>query len=276
MVSFKNLSLLLAALVPFAAAGPVRRDDAPDVAGKYIVVLKDDITTEGAESHLSWVNSVHKRSADGDDFAGVEKKYDFSGFRGYSGKFDDATLEEIRNNPDVRIPSHILARPLKAQDTNIAQVADVEEDQIFTLSASQSNAPWGLASLSSSRAGATTYNYDASAGEGGYAYVVDSGINIAHSDFGGRAVRGYNAAGGTFTDSIGHGTHVAGTIGGSTYGVAKKATLVDVKVFLGEQSSTSIILEGFQWAVNDITSKGRSGAVINMSLGKFQPCYVDN
>ena len=132
---------------------------------------------------------------------------------------------------------------------------------------SQPNAPWGLASLSSTRPGSTTYNYDSSAGSGGYAYIVDSGINIAHNDFGGRAVRGYNAAGGTFTDSIGHGTHVAGTIGGSTYGVAKKATLIDVKVFLGEQSSTSIILDGFNWAVNDAVSKGRRGAVINMSLG---------
>lgn len=103
MVSFKNLSLLLAALVPFAAAGPVRRDDdKPDVSGKYIVVLKDNVTPEGAESHLSWVNSVHKRSADGTDLSGVETKYDFDGFHGYAGKFDEATLEEIRNNPDVR------------------------------------------------------------------------------------------------------------------------------------------------------------------------------
>lgn len=101
MVSLKNLSLLLAAIVPFAAAGPVPRDDGPDVAGKYIVILKDEVTPEGAESHLSWVNSVHRRSADGSDLSGVENKYDFSGFRGYAGKFDGATLEEIRNNPDV-------------------------------------------------------------------------------------------------------------------------------------------------------------------------------
>lgn len=131
----------------------------------------------------------------------------------------------------------------------------------------QNNAPWGLASLSSSRPGSTTYNYDDSAGSGGYVYVVDSGINIAHNDFGGRAVRGYNAAGGSFDDTIGHGTHVAGTIGGSTYGVAKKTNIIDVKVFIGRESSTSIILDGFNWAVNDAVSKGRRGAVVNMSLG---------
>ena len=133
----------------------------------------------------------------------------------------------------------------------------------------QSNAPWGLATLSSTSPGGSTYRYDDSAGKGTYGYVVDSGINIDHSDFGGRAVRGYNAAGGQHEDTIGHGTHVAGTIGGETYGVAKEATLVDVKVFRGEESSTAIILDGFQWAVNDIVEQGREGvSVINMSLGK--------
>lgn len=163
--------------------------------------------------------------------------------------------------------------------SNIPKVAEVEEDQIFRLYAveSQSDAPWGLASISSTTPGADTYNYDSSAGSGGYAYVVDSGINVDHSDFGGRAVRGYNAAGGTFDDTLGHGTHVAGTIGGATYGVAKEVNLVDVKVFLGEESSTSIILEGYEWAVNDITSKGREGkSVINMSLGTWISCCADD
>lgn len=103
MVSFKNLAIFLAALVPLAAAGPLRnRDDTPDVAGKYIVILKDDVSDESAKSHLSWVNgNVQKRSLEGGDVAGVEKTYDFGGFHGYAGKFDEATLEEIRNNPEV-------------------------------------------------------------------------------------------------------------------------------------------------------------------------------
>lgn len=100
---FKNLSLLLAALVPLAAAGPVARDVVKplDVSGKYIVILKDDISSEAAESHMTWVNGVHKRNLDGRQLSGVEMQYGFGNFHGYSGKFDDATLEEIRNNPEV-------------------------------------------------------------------------------------------------------------------------------------------------------------------------------
>lgn len=67
---------------------------------------------------------------------------------------------------------------------------------------------------------------------------------------------------------MGHGTHVAGIVGGATYGVAKRTNLIAVKVFEGRQASTSQILDGFQWAINDIVSKGRqNAAVINMSLG---------
>lgn len=143
----------------------------------------------------------------------------------------------------------------------------------------QTGATWGLGSISSRQPGSTTYRYDDSAGEGSYAYVVDSGININHNEFEGRAEQGYNAAGGEFDDTFGHGTHVAGTIGGKTYGVAKKATLVDVKVFIGRQSTTSIILDGYQWAVEDIVAKGRaSRSVINMSLGKayrYRPSITD-
>lgn len=152
------------------------------------------------------------------------------------------------------------------------QVAHVEEDQIWYIDAltSQSGAPWGLGAISHKGEASTTYIYDTSAGEGTYAYVVDTGINVDHEEFGGRASLAYNAVGGQHVDSVGHGTHVAGTIGGETYGVSKKANLLSVKVFQGESSSTSIILDGFNWAANDIVSKGRTGkSAINMSLGEY-------
>ena len=79
---------------------------------------------------------------------------------------------------------------------------------------------------------------------------------------------GYNAVGGDATDTVGHGTHVAGTIGSRTYGVSKKATIIGVKVFAGESGSTSVILDGYNWAVNDIVNQGRTGnSVVSMSLG---------
>ena len=122
--------------------------------------------------------------------------------------------------------------------------------------------------MSHRNSGSTSYVYDTTAGQGSYAYIVDTGILATHNEFEGRASLGYNAVGGGSADSVGHGTHVAGTIAGRTYGVAKKATIVAVKVFQGSSSSTSIIIDGFNWAFNDITSKGRSSrAVVSASLG---------
>ncbi|EHA53404.1 alkaline proteinase [Pyricularia oryzae 70-15] len=232
MLHLKNLAVFLAALAPFAAGAPIDKEPQVKVAGKYIVTLKPGIAARDIESHMGWVNSVHRRNvADGKEVAGVENKFDILDFHAYAGEFDEATLEEIRNSPD-------------------------------------SSAPWGLASVSSRSSGATTYRYDSSAGSGVYAYIVDSGINTAHVDFEGRAVKGFNAAGGANEDTLGHGSHVAGTIGGKTYGVAKSVNLVDVKVFTGRSASTSTIISGFNWAVSDIQSKNRVGkAVINMSLG---------
>lgn len=116
--------------------------------------------------------------------------------------------------------------------------------------------------------------------------LSDTGIRLTHREFGGRAVFGYNSVPGTTdTDTEGHGTfvtpqfffirftltapsHVAGTIGSTTYGVAKRTTLVAVKVFDGSTGSASQVIAGFEWAANDIVSKERKDtAVINMSLG---------
>lgn len=147
----------------------------------------------------------------------------------------------------------------------------IEPVQLYypTALTSQENATHGLGTISSREPGSSVYTYDDSAGKGGYAYVLDSGIRLTHEEFGGRATFGYNPAGGDNVDTMGHGTHVAATIAGSTFGVAKGAEVIDIKVF-GEGPSTSdIILDGFQWAVDDIIAKDRVGrAVLNLSLGK--------
>ncbi|KAL5049017.1 hypothetical protein BDW71DRAFT_195843 [Aspergillus fruticulosus] len=256
MHSFRRSLLLLGALLPAVFGAPVEpRRAAEKVPGKYIVTFKSGLDVDQIDAHTTWASNVHKRNlerrglAERDQYSGIDKNYKINKFAAYSGSFDDATIEEIRNSADV---------------------AYVEEDQIWYIDSltSQEDAPWGLGAISHKGESSTTYIYDTSAGEGTYAYVVDTGINVNHEEFGGRASLAYNAVGGQHVDSVGHGTHVAGTIGGATYGVSKKANLLSVKVFQGESSSTSIILDGFNWAANDIVSKGRTGkSAINMSLG---------
>ncbi|KAJ4164436.1 hypothetical protein LMH87_006112 [Akanthomyces muscarius] len=243
MVGFKSFAALFLAALGAAAPTPS--------GGKYIITLKDGASAAKVESHLQWVNEVHARSLGRRDLNlnGVEKTYEIGSFNGYAGNFDAATVEEIRNNPEV---------------------AEVELDQEWTLYdlTEQSNVPHGLATISHRESGSSDYIYDSSAGQGAYAYVVDSGVNIDHVEFEGRATRGYNAAGGQDTDTLGHGTHVSGTIASKSYGVAKKASIVSVKVFSGRTADTSVILDGYNWAVKDIIAKKRqSRSVINMSLG---------
>ncbi|TQV98638.1 hypothetical protein V2A60_007645 [Cordyceps javanica] len=243
MVGFKSFAALFLAAIGTAAPAPS--------GGKYIVTLKNGVTASSVESHLQWVSEVHARSVGRRDLNlnGVEKTYGIGSFNGYAGDFDAATIEEIRNNPEV---------------------AEVELDQEWSLFGltTQNNVPHGLATISHRQSGASNYIYDSSAGQGAYAYVVDSGVNIDHVEFEGRASRGYNAAGGEDVDSVGHGTHVSGTIASKSYGVAKKANIISVKVFSGDSGSVSDVLDGYNWAVNDIVAKRRqSRSVINLSLG---------
>ncbi|CDR37759.1 CYFA0S01e16556g1_1 [Cyberlindnera fabianii] len=114
-----------------------------------------------------------------------------------------------------------------------------------------------------------SYTYEHT-GAGVHVYVIDSGIQIEHPDFEGRAIRGANFVPDEGPgDMNGHGTHVAGLIGSKTYGVAKDLTIVEVKALSGKgQGAISAILEAMQWAANDRQSKGHNG-VLNMSLGGF-------
>jgi subtilisin family serine protease len=159
---------------------------------------------------------------------------------------------------------------------NASGVAAVEPDAVVTTQVTQSNAPWGLDRIDQrNRPLSTTYNYTRT-GTGVRAYIIDTGIRFAHGDFGGRAVTGYDAVdGGSADDCNGHGTHVASTVGGARYGVAKSVTLVGVRVLNCQGSgTTSGVVAGIDWA----TSNHQAGtpAVANLSLGGGASTAIDS
>jgi len=144
------------------------------------------------------------------------------------------------------------------------RVKYVEEDGIVTADVTQSNPPWGLDRIDQrNRPLSATYTYNWT-GSGVRAYVIDTGIRTTHSQFGGRASNVFDAFGGSGADCNGHGTHVAGTIGGSTYGVAKSSLLRGVRVLNCSGSGTnSGVIAGVDWVTNNHINP----AVANMSLG---------
>jgi subtilisin family serine protease len=147
----------------------------------------------------------------------------------------------------------------------------IEENQVYTVQAcnSQSSAIWNLQRVNthpiSGMDGKYSYGELASNVD---AYIVDTGILLTHEEFSGRAVWGINAVGdGKDTDCQGHGTHVAGTVGGRTVGIARGVTLFAVKVLGCDGSGTTTgVINGINWVATNARNRGRK-SVANMSLG---------
>ena len=152
-----------------------------------------------------------------------------------------------------------------AQDPSVTRI---EPDRVVGIDATQNPATWGLDRIDQRNLPLnSTYTYTAT-GTGVKAYIIDTGILGTHNDFGGRVLSGYTAIsdGNGTADCNGHGTHVAGTVGGTTYGVAKGVSLVPVRVLscAGSGSNTGVIA-GVEWVTADHAAG--TPAVANMSLG---------
>jgi cerevisin len=183
--------------------------------------------------------------------------------------------------PSKLRPTNVLLNFL-ANFFPLRQVAYIERDTVVYASELERNAPWGLARISHREPlnlrTFSKYNYDVDSGEGVKVYVIDTGINVKHVDFEGRAEWGATIPDGDpDEDGNGHGSHCAGTIAGKRYGVAKKAKPVAVKVLRSNGSgSMSDVVKGVEWATEQHqidkdaalkANKKYKGAVANMSLG---------
>ena len=170
------------------------------------------------------------------------------------------------------------AKMTKKQAEKLAadpRVSYVEQDAEVSLNATQSNATWGLDRIDQRNLPlSTTYTYNTTASNVNV-YVIDTGVRTSHAEFGGRASIGTDTVGDgqNGNDCHGHGTHVAGTTAGSTYGVAKGARVVGVRVLDCQGSGTNAgVIAGIDW----VTSNAVKPAVANMSLGGSASTSLDN
>jgi len=221
--------------------GPAPVVQAPErgIPGQYIVLVK-----RGAEPRsvaaIAGVNPRHLYTA---------------ALNGFAAALNQGQLTAMQHNPDV---------------------AYIEQDAEVNSASTETSASWGLDRIDQHALPLSrTFTY-ANTGAGVKAYIIDTGIRFSHSEFGGRAVTGFDAVdGGSADDCNGHGTHVAGTVGGATYGVAKAATLVAVRVLdCGGSGTWSGVIAGIDWVTSDHAAG--EPAVANLSLGGGASSSVDS
>ncbi|MFF7866891.1 S8 family serine peptidase [Streptomyces qaidamensis] len=230
------VSALPAGAAPAAAEGRIQYEGAANaVAGSYVVTLKSEKAASAEGRALA-----RKYGAD------IERTYT-KALNGYEVEASESEAKRLAADPAV---------------------ASVVQNRTFSITGTQPSPPsWGLDRIDQKSLPLnSSYTYPDSAGEGVTAYVIDTGVRITHGDFGGRASYGYDAVDNdnTAQDGHGHGTHVAGTVAGSAYGVAKKAKVVGVRVLNNSgQGTTAQVVAGIDWVARNAVKP----AVANMSLG---------
>ena len=248
--------ILVSLFTASAQAAPILRGKHA-IANQYIVAIKPDEVR--SSSDLS---------------ASVRSRPTVFEFADRRAKARGAKLERVFEHAIKGFSVRMTAQQAEALAAD-PSILFVEEDQIITLDATQTNAPWGLDRIDQPTLPLnTTYNYDTTAGNV-HAYVIDTGIYFPHNDFGGRAIAGYDAVndGRNGLDCNGHGTHVAGTIGGNVYGVAKAVNLYAVRVLnCSGSGTTSSVIAGIDW----VTANRKLPAVANMSLGGGASTALDS
>ncbi|KAJ7503148.1 peptidase S8/S53 domain-containing protein [Mycena galericulata] len=242
------------------------------INNSYIVMLKPDTPAAVMQNHFNFLQTAHETDPLVDDSFMIKHVYKR---KGYAARLSDGAVNKLREMPEVDY---------------------IEQDQIVRIQDTQKSAPWGLARVSHRNkltfGTFTRYEYERNGGEGVDVYVIDTGINIAHVEFQGRASWGKTIpANDVDEDGNGHGSHCAGTIASAKYGVAKAANVIAVKV-LGSNGSGSMsdVVAGVTFAAESAQEKAKAaeaevkatgktshkGSVANMSLGGGKSRALDD
>ena len=269
--------------------------ECPHGSDGTIVKMKADVSARTAEPTAALARKCN---------AGDEVTHSLRSLSAIAGKLSEATLNsllaDVRRAPPLCVPRR-PARPvpkltrLRPRQDEIESVVPDCIVQLDDVAALQEDATWGIDRIDARSGLDGTFDDSKYTGEGTVVYILDTGIRISHTDFGGRAQAGWSAGCPTGAESAcgssytfegvidsstascsNHGTHCASTSVGAEFGVAKKAEVVTVQVLSCSGSgSSSGIAAGIEWVVDDANRRGTSQAVISMSLGGLGGGFFD-
>jgi len=216
------------------AALSIAAQSGRQVVGQYIVVFNDDVTDPPGLARQLVAGQ-----------GGTLGRTWSTAIKGFSATLPEAAAIALANNPNV---------------------AYVEPDRLGGIVTEQPGATWGLDRIDQRSLPLDTVYQPGATGAGVHAYIIDTGMDIAHPEFTGRVGEGFSAMGDGINDDNGHGTHVAGTVGGTLFGVAKEVVLHPVRVLSNGSGSDSTVIRGVDFVTAHAQANGWR-AVANMSLG---------
>jgi subtilisin family serine protease len=198
----------------------------------------------------------------------------------------DAAAQQLRISTGVTIDyiyKHVFKGVAVTQMSSVRMTAVLDNDivkratrnmRVYATMTEQTDAPWGIDRIVPPLDSTYSYDYD---GTGVQVFILDTGIHLSHNEFNGRATCGFTGYDDNCEDIVQHGTHVAGIVGGQTFGVAKNVDLVAVKVLDNDGSGPyDVIFAGIDYVIEQKIASSQTPMVINMSLGGPSTSFMND